>query len=198
MPRLLVHETAIHWIDTFRFLMGEVAAVYAWLRKMNPVIAGEDAGYIVFEFAGGATGLFDGNRLNDHVAANPRRTMGEMWLEGERGRAAPRWRGAPVVEAAPEGGGRASLRPRPGRRFGGGCCLALQRHVVRHLLAGTALENRGRDYLVNLRVEEAVYRSNAEGQGESAVNVEPFGRSRRPSACTAAQGDVFVSDWRGG
>ena len=27
MPRLLVYETAIHWIDTFRFLMGEVSAV---------------------------------------------------------------------------------------------------------------------------------------------------------------------------
>jgi len=27
----------------------------------------------------------DGNRLNDHVAANPRRTMGEMWIEGARG-----------------------------------------------------------------------------------------------------------------
>ena len=25
MPRLLVYETAIHWIDTFRFLMGEVS-----------------------------------------------------------------------------------------------------------------------------------------------------------------------------
>ena len=25
MPRLLVHETAIHWIDTYRFLMGEVS-----------------------------------------------------------------------------------------------------------------------------------------------------------------------------
>ena len=32
MPRLLVHETAIHWIDTFRFLMGEITAVYASLH----------------------------------------------------------------------------------------------------------------------------------------------------------------------
>ncbi|MCB1968415.1 MAG: Gfo/Idh/MocA family oxidoreductase, partial [Candidatus Accumulibacter sp.] len=50
MPRLLVYETAIHWIDTFRFLIGEVAAVYARLRRINPVIAGEDAAYIVFEY----------------------------------------------------------------------------------------------------------------------------------------------------
>jgi predicted dehydrogenase len=164
MPRLLVHETAIHWIDTFRFLMGEITAVYASLRKMNPVIAGEDAGYIVFEFAGGATGLFDGNRLNDHVAANPRRTMGEMWLEGEKG--VLRLDGEARLWWKPHQKAEAEHRydRGPDDAFGGGCCLALQRHVVRHLLAGTALENRGRDYLVNLRIEEAVYRSSAEGR----------------------------------
>ena len=42
--------------------------------------------------------------------------------------------------------------------------MALQRHVVRHLVEGAGLENRGRDYLVNLRIEEAVYRSSAEGR----------------------------------
>ena len=49
--------------------------VYARLRGINPVIAGEDAGYIVFDYDSGATGLFDGNRLNDHVAANPRLSL---------------------------------------------------------------------------------------------------------------------------
>ena len=164
MPRLLVHETAIHWIDTFRFLMGEVSAVSAALRRMNPVIAGEDAGYIVIEFASGATGLFDGNRLNDHVASNPRRTMGEMWLEGEKGvlrldgEARLWWKPhqQPEVEHRYDRG--------PDEAFGGGCCIALQKHVVRHLIEGAALENRGRDYLVNLRIEEAVYRSSAEGR----------------------------------
>ncbi len=164
MPRLLVYETAIHWIDTFRFLMGEISAVSATLRRMNPVIAGEDAGYIVFEFASGATGLFDGNRLNDHVASNPRRTMGEMWLEGEKGvlrldgEARLWWKPhqQPEVEHRYDRG--------PDDAFGGGCCMALQRHVVRHLVEGAGLENRGRDYLVNLRIEEAVYRSSAEGR----------------------------------
>ena len=85
MPRFLVRETAVHFIDTFRYLMGEVVAVTARLRRLNPVIAGEDAGLLIFEFDDERSGLFDGNRLNDHVADNPRRTMGEMWLEGERG-----------------------------------------------------------------------------------------------------------------
>jgi predicted dehydrogenase len=164
MPRLLVHETAIHWIDTFRFLMGEVSAVFSSLKRRNPVIAGEDSGLMVFEFASGATGLFDGNRLNDHPASNPRRTMGEMWLEGEKGvlrldgEARLWWKPhqQPEVEHGYDRG--------PDDAFGGGCCIALQRHVVRHLVEGAALENRGRDYLVNLRIEEAVYRSSAEGR----------------------------------
>jgi predicted dehydrogenase len=164
MERFLVHETAIHWIDTFRFLVGEVSAVSALLRRLNPAIAGEDAGYVVFEFAGGAAGLFDGNRLNDHVAANPRRTMGEMWLEGEKGvlrldgEARLWWKAhhGPEAEHAYDRG--------PDDAFGGGCCEALQRHVVAHLLEGAPLENTGRDYLANLRVEEAVYRSAAEGR----------------------------------
>ena len=164
MPRFLVYETAIHWIDTYRFLMGEVVAVSARLRRLNPAIDGEDAGYIVFEFAGGATGLFDGNRLNDHVAANPRRTMGEMWLEGSNGvlrldgDARLWWKAhhAPEREHAYERGSDAL--------FGGGCVEALQRHVVAHLMRGAPLENAGRDYLVNLRIQDAVYRSHDEGR----------------------------------
>lgn len=76
MPRLLVVETAIYLSDTFRFLLGEIDAVYARLRRLNLAIKGEDAGLIIFDFASSAAGLFDGNRLNDHVASRPHRTMG--------------------------------------------------------------------------------------------------------------------------
>jgi predicted dehydrogenase len=161
MPRLLVYETAIHWIDTFRYLLGEVAGVYASLRKMNPVIAGEDAGYILFEFGSGATGLFDGNRLNDHVAANPRRTMGEMWLEGSAG--VLRLDGEARLWWKPHGKDEGEHRYERGAADGfAGACRALQGHVVEHLLKDTPVENSGRDYLANLRVQEAVYRSNEE------------------------------------
>jgi predicted dehydrogenase len=173
MPRLLVYETAIHWIDTFRFLMGDVSAVYARLRKLNPVIAGEDAGYILFEYDSGATGLFDGNRLNDHVASNPRRTMGEMWLEGSNG----------VLRL--DGEGRLWWKPHHGEEtehvydkgqsdsFGGGACEWLQRHVVEHLLNGAPLENTAREYLVNLKIQEAVYRSHKEGRRIELAGFDP-------------------------
>jgi predicted dehydrogenase len=174
MPRFLVRETAIHWIDTFRFLMGEVAAVTAHLRRINPVIAGEDAGYIVFEYASGATGLFDGNRLNDHVASNPRRTMGEAWIEGSAGvlrldgDAGLWWKPHQQPEVAhPYDRG-------PDETFGGGACEWLQRHVVAHFVAGTPLENTARDYLANLRVQEAVYRSAAEGRRIALDSFDPL------------------------
>jgi predicted dehydrogenase len=163
MPRFLVNETAIHWIDTYRFVFGEIAAVYARLRQINPAIAGEDAGYIVFEFASGATGLFDGNRLNDHVATNPRRTMGEAWIEGAGGvlrldgDARLWWKPhqQPEVEHVYDHG--------PADTFAGGACEWLQRHVVAHLISGAPLENTAREYLASLRVQEAVYRSAQEG-----------------------------------
>ena len=162
MARLLVVETAVHWIDTFRFLLGDVVAITARLRRVNPALAGEDAGYLIFEFAQGATGLFDGNRLNDHVASNPRRTMGEMWLEGTAG--VLRLDGEARLWWKPHHGDeREHLYDAGPATFGGGCCGALQRHVVSHLLHGTAIENTAREYLANLRVQEAAYTSHATG-----------------------------------
>lgn len=163
LERLLVRETAVHYIDSFRFLMGEVRAVTARLRKLNPVIAGEDAGIVIFEFDDARQGLFDGNRLNDHVADNTRLTMGEMWLEGEAG----------VMRL--DGDGRlwwkAHGRPElehPYARTGtgpfGGAVIALQRHVLAHLGQGSALENSATEYLANLRVQEAIYLSHASGR----------------------------------
>jgi predicted dehydrogenase len=173
MPRLLVVETAIHLIDTFRFLMGEVAAVTARLRRANPTIAGEDAGYVIFEFAGGAAGMFDGNRLNDHVAENTRRTMGEMWLEGTRG--VLRLDGDARLWWKPHGGPEAEHAYARGdpESFGDGCCEALQRHVVAHLVDGAPVENAARDYLANLRVQEAVYVSHREGRRIALAEFSP-------------------------
>src|SRR3712207_387202 len=85
MPRFLIHETGIHMIDVFRFLMGEITGVFAHLRRLNPAIAGEDSGHVTFGFASGAAGMLDGNRLLDFPADNPRLTMGETLIEGSDG-----------------------------------------------------------------------------------------------------------------
>ena len=172
MPQLLVRETAVHFIDTFRYLLGEVRAVTARLRRLNPALAGEDAGLVIFEFDDERSGLFDGNRLNDHVAHNPRRTMGEMWLEGERGvlrldgDARLWWKPhhAPEVEHAYGGAGAGAF---------GGACTALQAQVLAHLRHGAPIENDARSYLANLHVQAAIYHSHASGRRVPMAGFDP-------------------------
>ena len=159
MPRFLIHETGVHFIDVFRFLLGEVDSVFADLRRLNPAIAGEDAGTVLFRMQGGARAVFDGNRLADHAAQDRRLTMGEMLLEGSE------------ASLRLDGEGRLFLR-RVGaseeaplafdwsrQGFAGDSVHALQQHVVAHLGGGGPIENTGRDYLANLRTEAAIYRA---------------------------------------
>lgn len=173
MPRLLVVETAIHLIDTFRYLVGEVDAVYARLRQLNPAIQGEDAGLITFEFANGAAGLFDGNRLNDHVASNPRRTMGEMWLEGANG--VLRLDGDARLWFKPHHGAEIQHLYESGAEisFGGGACGALQAHVLQCLDEKREPENTAASYLRNLLIQEAIYASHRSGRRIELLGFQP-------------------------
>ncbi len=164
MERFLVHETAIHFIDVFRFLAGEAASVYADLRRLNPAIAGEDAGVLVLAHEGGVRSVFDGNRLSDHVAENRRLVMGEFWLDGSAGAIRLDGDGRLFRRAFGSNEERAHPYPWENRGFAGDAVFALQAHVVAHLLDGAPLENDGAAYLRNLEVEDAVYRSAAEGR----------------------------------
>lgn len=85
MERFIIHETGIHFVDVFRSLFGEVRSVLAELHRLNPVIAGEDAGTVVFSFDQGRRGTLDANRLVDHDADDTRLTMGDMLIEGTDG-----------------------------------------------------------------------------------------------------------------
>jgi len=162
MARFLVHETAIHFIDTFRFLLGEPDTVYADLVRLNPAIAGEDAGHILFGF-GKARALFDGNRLADHAAENRRLTMGELTIEGSEGTLRVYGDGTLTVRKFGDNVEVAQPYALDTASFGGGAVAALQSHVVDHFINGAPLENTARDYLRNLEIEDAVYRASAEG-----------------------------------
>ena len=163
MDRFLIHETGIHWIDTFRYLMGEPSAVYADLRKMNPHIKGEDAGLFIMEFEAGKRAVFDANRHLDHKAVNCRTTLGECLLEGTAG------------TITLEGDGSLWLRKfgnqestllleaykdtSDANSFAGDCVFALQQHVVDALMENGEFENTARQYLRNMEIEEAIYQS---------------------------------------
>ncbi len=164
MDRFLIHETAIHQIDVFRYLFGDIAGVTARLARLNPAISGEDAGLVIFEFENGCRGLFDGNRLSDHIADNRRLTMGEVVIEGAK--ASLRLDGNGRLYRRSHGGNQEqqiSFQWRD-RGFGGDCVFLFEQHVVEHFVGNTPLMNTARGYLKNLEIEEAVYRSQSENR----------------------------------
>lgn len=158
MPRFLVQETGIHIIDTFRFLAGEIHGVYALLRQLNPAIVGEDTGLIIFEFTSGAVGIWDANRFNESTADDPRYTFGELTVEGNGGtlRLYPTGRLTvqPLGEKEQE---HVYHHSREG--FAGDCVLATQQHFIDAMRNDAPFETSGTDYIRNVVVQEAVYRS---------------------------------------
>ncbi|MEP3275963.1 MAG: Gfo/Idh/MocA family oxidoreductase [Stappiaceae bacterium] len=163
MERFLIHETGVHWVDTFRYLLGEPKSVLADLRRLNPAISGEDSGFFIYRYDDGRRALFDGNRLVDHVAENSRRTMGELIVEGAKGVLS--LNGDGEIFFRQMGSAEATLIASAFSTdgFGGDCVYALQRHVSDHLLHGAPIENEARDYVGNIVIEEAIYESAASG-----------------------------------
>jgi predicted dehydrogenase len=171
-PRLLVYETGVHFIDTFRFLLGEVEEVYARLRRLNPAIRGEDTGQILLRFAGGATAIWDANRYNESEARDPRYTFCELRLDAMGGHLEMDATGAIRIKRLGEPV-RAFDYDRPARGFAGDSVYALQRHFVDCLLAGAPFESAPEDYLRSMRAAEAAYESHRTGQ-----TVRPDGPGR--------------------
>jgi len=162
-PRLLVYETAVHFIDTFRFLFGEVTEVYANLRRLNPVIKGEETGQLFFKFDSGATALLDANRYNEVESETPRYTFGQMRIDAMGGHI--------TMDTA------ANIRLKPlgedaygvdyehvTLNFASDCVHHVQRHFVDCMISGREFEANGDDYLKTIQVVEAVYESAAAGQ----------------------------------
>ena len=161
-PRLLVYENGIHFIDTYRYLGGEIESVYAVLKKLNPVIAGEDFAAVTFNFASGATGLWDANRYSESNYPNPRYTFGEFLVDGNGGsirlyndgRLTIQKLGEPETE---------HKYPHEDRNFAGDCCYTTQRHFIDHLIDGGQFETNGCNYLRSLAVQDAIYLSAERG-----------------------------------
>ncbi len=164
MPRLLVHETAVHLIDTTQYLLGKADSVYADLRTLNPCIRGEDAGYIVFGYDNGVRALFDGNRLLDHQAANTRLTFGEALLEGSQGVVSLSGDGQLVLRRFGQHKNTVLLSAKEWSGFAGDSVYAFQEHVVASMLDNAMLENTAKDYMSVLDMVEQVYESNISGK----------------------------------
>jgi predicted dehydrogenase len=165
MPQLLIFETGVHLIDVFRSVGGEIRTAFSRLRRLNPVITGEDCGLVVFEFESGATGLWDANRYNESLNADPRFTFGEFLVEGTRGSLRVDEDGRILIQ--PLGQPAVEHRyPHERRGFAGDSCFRGIRHFVDGLRTGAAFETSGREYLKTLAVQAAVYASASSNQVE--------------------------------
>lgn len=161
MPRLLVYETLVHFLDTFRFLAGGIESLSCRTARVNPVIAGEDCALIEIDFASGAQGLIDANRISG--PSPPPDAFGELRLEGDRGmlRMLPDGRLFVTVYGEDEYEHHYGI---PGSGYKGDSVLAFQRHAAACLITGARCESEGRDYLETAAAVFACYRSAETGQ----------------------------------
>ncbi len=168
MPRLLIYETLVHFLDTFRFLLGEIDSVFCETARINPVIAGEDAAWIHLHFRSGAHGLIDANRISGPAPPPP--AFGELRVEGARaalfmdgyGRLALQQHGE-----QPQAHGYAI----PETGYKGDSVFAFQQHAAACLRAGAPCESEGQTYLRTVRLVEACYESAA---SRRAVDMEEY------------------------
>lgn len=155
MPRLLIHETMVHPIDTARFLFGNLATIAARTMRLNAAIAGEDFCQLLLTHESGLAGIADGNRFVDLAPDSP--PLGDAEFEGESG----------VLRVEPNGdvtqGGRLVWKNEVRTGYRGDSVHATQRHFVDCLRSGAPFETSASDYLATFAAVEAAYQSAARG-----------------------------------
>ncbi|MGC6456438.1 MAG: Gfo/Idh/MocA family protein [Coraliomargaritaceae bacterium] len=163
-PKLLIFETGVHFIDTFRFLAGEVSHAEAWLRRLNPVIKGEDCGLMLLSHESGCLSTWDANRYNEPpTGTKARYTFGEMLVEGSQGSLRLSSDGRLEIQKLGEAAKPIEYKHED-KGFAGDCVYACQRHFIDRLLDGQPFETSGKAYLNNLQILNNVYES-AIGRG---------------------------------
>ncbi|MCC6395096.1 MAG: Gfo/Idh/MocA family oxidoreductase [Bryobacterales bacterium] len=161
MRRFLLFETVVHFLDTFRYLGGEMQSVYCATSRINPLIAGEDYAQVHVAFASGANGWIDANRISGPQI--PETAFGVFRMEGDAG----------MIRMTPGGHlwltryGEAEHEhafavPRHG--YKGDSVHATQSHLLECLRTGRPCESEGRDYLKTVRAVMACYASAETGQ----------------------------------
>ena len=156
--RLFIFETGVHFLDTFRFLFGEVSTIHAHTARRNPVIKGEDSAVLFCHHENGATSLLDANRYNESEADNPRYTFGTVRIEGSKGHLELSLDGSIQIKKLGETSYFHDYTPSK-ENFAGDCVYNTQRHFIDTLLTGGEFESTVADYLRSVRLVEAAYQS---------------------------------------
>lgn len=168
MPRLFIFETGIHYIDVFRYLIGEVRSVYAKLRRLNPEIKGEDCGLVMMDFVNGGLGIMDANRYNESTADNPRYTFGETSIEYNGGTIRLYQDGKITIQELGKREQNVDY-DHEAIGFAGDCVYFFQKHFVESYVANDPFETEGKNYLRNILIQERIYESHS---SNAVINID--------------------------
>ncbi|MFD2587099.1 Gfo/Idh/MocA family protein [Croceitalea marina] len=158
MEKLLIYETGIHFIDVFRYLIGEVDSVYAKLKTLNQNIKGEDFAWVHINFENGALGFIDANRYNENTVDDPRLTFGAVLIEGDKGSLRLNGEGKITVQLLGKKEKQHNYTFYK-KNFAGDCVYHTQLHFVQSLKSNEDFETDITDYLKNMAVQDAIYKS---------------------------------------
>lgn len=162
MEKLLIYETGVHFIDTFRYLIGDISQVYSKLKTLNSNIKGEDFAWVQFEFTNGVLGFLDANRFNENTAEDPRLTFGSIWIEGNKGTIRLFDNGTITTQFLGEKENKHNYAYEK-INFAGDCVYNTQKHFIDCLRSGDAFETGVEAYLDNIIVQDAIYESHEKG-----------------------------------
>ncbi len=156
MERFLLLETAIHFVDIARFLLGEVQTVYCQQRRVSGVTAGEDLVVLTLGMESGAVAVIDSNRCSEDEAEGP--CFGQVRVEGAEGKLRILPSGQVLLKRlfAPEQELPVTI---PAHGYRGDCVRAAQQHFVDCLINDQPFETAGKEYLKTTRVVFAGYES---------------------------------------
>ena len=156
MPRLVVFEFLVHYLDTARFLFGPIDEIYCRLERVNPAIAGEDLAVMLVRHASGLTGVIDGHRFSDPDPDGP--AMSDARFEGLDGVLSLRATGELFL------GAERVFDPTGLPGYKGDSCRATQQHFIDCLLADAPFETGPDEYLQTVAAVEAAYLSASENR----------------------------------
>ncbi len=171
-PRLIIQVTLVHYIDTARFLFGEIDSVYAQTSRRNPHVVAEDQAILVLTHENGTHGWIDGHRYLDPDPDGP--AMGDAFFEGELGTLAVLATGDVFLNNVTVWKNDVKV----------GCLgdsvRATQVHFISCLRNDAPFESDGRSYLRTFAAVQAAYRSAAERRCVSPSEI--FEPARQTSA----------------
>jgi len=149
MPRLLLIETMIHFLDTSRFLVGDLAVKTCTMRRVNPIVQGEDVVLMVLEGRDGLLGMVDGNRLSR--SEHEGQVMGDARIEGDGGTLSLRGDGRIFIRPV-EGEAREHVYAIPSVGYRGDSVYQTHRHFLECMRSGAPFETGGDDYLKTMKL----------------------------------------------